>query len=72
LTNQKVRLPNKQGVVELNDDDESQADEHDAQVEQQHQTADAPGVRTKGARRRHRFHDGAALPRHFALDRDGL
>jgi len=53
----------------LYNDDETQRDQYESQVEQQHQAAHALGVRAKWIWRRHRFNSDAWFARDLGLDR---
>lgn len=62
-------LPHEQGFEKLYDDDETQSDQYESEVEQQHETAHAFGVRAERIRRRHRFDSDARFARYLGLDR---
>jgi len=53
----------------LYNDDETQRDQYESQVEQQHQAAHTLGVRAKWIRRRHGLNSYAWFARNFGLDR---
>lgn len=56
--------PDKRRVVQLEHDDEAEANEQQAQVEEQHEATTAAGVGAHRVRRPHRLdHDPAALRR---------
>ena len=60
---QKVRATHKSGVVQLQDNDEPDGDQDDGQVDEHHQTADAPRVGAERVGRRHGLYDDASLCR---------
>jgi len=53
----------------LYDDDETQRDQYESQVEQQHQAAHTLGVRAKRIWRRHGLNGDSWFTRDFGLDR---
>lgn len=61
--------PHEQRFKKLYNDDETQRDQYESQVEQQHQAAHTLGVRAKWIWRRHRFNSHAWFACDLGLDR---
>lgn len=61
-------LPNEERLKKLYDDDESQRDENDSEVEQQHEAAEAFSVGTKRVWSAHRLDHQPSLPVDFGFD----
>lgn len=61
--------PYEQRFEKLYDDHETQSDQYESQVEQQHQTAHALGVRAKRIGRRHGLDGDARFAGDLGLDR---
>lgn len=65
VCNRRNDLPNERRVVQLKHDDETQTDEQEAEVKEQHQAATASRVGAERVRRARRFDDDPSSFRRF-------